>query len=202
MIAWINFIVLLLVTILTVVYYVKSAGPAALEQKIGTAAYAKCTRYRALSAIFMTLAGINYVVYAFYPIPLPLPRTFSWPYWISALIAVIIAIPSGILFAWGMKDAGEETMLVKKEHKLYGGIYQKIRHPQAAGEVWYWWVFAFLCNSPFLVIYSVIWLPLFHLMSKAEERDLLIRYGKDYQIYKESTGMYFPKRQHVAGGAQ
>jgi protein-S-isoprenylcysteine O-methyltransferase Ste14 len=198
MIAWINFTVLLLATVLTVFYYVKSAGPAALAQKIGAEAYAKCTRYRALSAIFMTLAGVNYVVYAFYPIPLPLPSVFAWPYWVSALIAVIIAIPSGILWVQGMKDAGEETVLVKKEHTLYGGIYQKIRHPQAAGEVWYWWVFAFLCNSPFLVIYSIIWLPLFHLMSKAEERDLLIRYGKDYQTYIENTGMYFPKKQRIA----
>ena len=195
MIALINFAVLLLATFLTLVYYLKSVGPAALEQKIGAAAYAKCTRYRTISAIFMTLAGVNYVVYAFYPLPLPLPRVFPWPYWVSALIARVIAIPSGILFAWGMKDAGEETMLVKKEHQLYGGIYQKIRHPQAAGEVWYWWVFAFLCHSPFLAIYSLIWLPLFHLMSKAEERDLLIRYGKDYQVYMESTAMYFPKRR-------
>jgi protein-S-isoprenylcysteine O-methyltransferase Ste14 len=209
MIALINFAVLLLATYLTLVYYLKSVGPAALERKIGAAAYAKCTRYRTVSAIFMTLAGVNYVVYAFYPLPLPLPRVFPWPYWISALIAVLIAIPSGILFALGMKDAGEETMRVKKEHQLYGGIYKKIRHPQAAGEVWYWWVFAFLCHSPFLAIYSIIWLPLFHLMSKAEERDLLIRYGKDYQRYMESTGMYFPKRQpaladaakHEAGGS-
>lgn len=197
MIAWINFTVLLLATFLTVVYYVKSAGPAALERRIGPAAYVKCTRYRIASAILMTVVGVNYVLYAFYPIPLPLPRVFPWPYWVSALIALIIAIPSGILFAWGMKDAGEETMRVKKEHKLYGGIYQKIRHPQAAGEVWYWWVFAFLCNSPFLVIYSIIWLPLFHLMSRAEERDLLIRYGKDYRTYMKSTGMYFPKKQRV-----
>ena len=201
MIAWINFAILLLATILTVFYYVKSAGPAALEQKIGPSAYAKCTRYRALSAIFMTLAGVNYVVYAFYPISLPLPRVFPWPYWLSALIAIVIAVPSGILFAWGMKDAGEETMLLKKEHQLYSGIYQKIRHPQAAGEVWYWWVFAFLCNSPFLAIYSLIWLPLFHLMSKTEERDLLLRYGKDYQIYMKNTGMYFPKKQHTVEGS-
>jgi protein-S-isoprenylcysteine O-methyltransferase Ste14 len=194
MIAWLNLTILLLATYLTLYYYIKSAGPATLEKKIGVAAYAKCTRYRAASAVFMTLAGVNYVVYAFYPIPMPLPRVFPWPYWISALIAVFIAIPSGILFARGMIDAGEETMLVKKEHKLYGGIYQQIRHPQAAGEVWYWWVFAFLCHSPFLAIYSIIWLPLFHLMSKAEERDLLIRYGKDYQVYLENTGMYFPKR--------
>ena len=199
MIAWINFIILLLATILTVFYYVKSAGPAALEQKIGPSAYAKCTRYRTLSGIFMGLAGVNYVVYAFYPLALPLPRVFPWHYWVSALIAVIIAIPSGMIWVRGMMDAGEETILVKKEHKLYNGIYQKIRHPQAAGEVWYWWVFAFLCNSPFLVIYSIIWLLLFHWMSKAEERDLLIRYGDSYKIYLENTGMYFPKRHSMEG---
>jgi len=195
MIGWINIVVLLLATILTVIYYVKSAGPATLEQKIGTEAYTKCTRYRTLSGIFMTVAGINYVVYAFYPIPLPLPHVFPWSYWVSALIAVVIAIPSGIIWVRGMMDAGEETMVIKKEHKLYGGIYQKIRHPQAIGEVWYWWVFALLCNSPFLAIYSIVWLPLFHWMSKAEEHDLLIRYGADYKTYMESTGMYFPKKQ-------
>jgi protein-S-isoprenylcysteine O-methyltransferase Ste14 len=159
MIASANMVVLLATTFLTVFYYIKSAGPAALEQKIGTAAYGQCTRYRAYSAIFMTLAGANYVVYAFYPIAVPLPRTFPWPYWGSAVIAVVIAVPAGLLWVRGMRDAGEETMLVKKEHQLYGGIYRKIRHPQAAGEVWYWWVFAFLCHSPFLALYSLVWLP-------------------------------------------
>ncbi len=194
MIAQINFLLLLLFTALTVYFYIKSAGPAALERKIGERAYAVCTRYRILSAVFMTLAGINYVVYAFYPLPLPLPRHFPWPYWVSIVIAVLIAIPSGYVWLRGSLDAGEETMRLKKEHTLYGGIYEKIRHPQAAGEVWYWWVFAFLCNSPFLALYSIVWLPLFHWMSRAEERDLLIRYGDAYREYMQRTGMYFPKR--------
>ena len=194
MIAWLNFVVLLLSTVLTFVFYIMSAGPAALERRIGAQAYAKCTRYRAVSGLFMTLAGINYVVYAFYPLPLPLPVLFPWPYWVSALVAVVIGLPAGYLWVRGMRDAGEETMLVKKGHQMYGGIYRKIRHPQAAGEVWYWWVFAFLCNSPFLAAYSLVWLPLFHIMSRAEERDLVIRYGKDYELYMKGTGMYLPKR--------
>ncbi len=195
MIAQINFLLLVLSTALTVYFYLKSAGPAALEQKIGERAYAVCTRYRVLSGIFMTVAGINYVVYAFYPLSLPLPEHFPWPYWVSAAIAIVIAIPSGYLWLRGSLDAGEETMHPKKEHTMYGGIYQKIRHPQAAGEVWYWWVLAFLCNSPFLALYSLIWLPLFHWMSRAEERDLLIRYGDAYREYMSRTGMYFPRRR-------
>jgi methanethiol S-methyltransferase len=39
---------------------------------------------------------------------------------------------------------------------MYHGIYRRIRHPQAAGEVWFWWVFAFLLNSPFLALFSFI----------------------------------------------
>ena len=193
MIAWINLAVLIVSTALTLYFYVRSAGPAALEKRIGEVAYRKCTQYRIISSIFMTLASINYVVYVFYPLPLPLARTFPWPWWVSALIAAAIAVPSGYLFFRGMKDAGEETMLVKKEHALYGGIYEKIRHPQAVGELPFWWVFAFLCHSPFLVLYSFVWVPIFYWMSLAEEKDLVLRYGDEYEAYRKRTGFVFPK---------
>jgi protein-S-isoprenylcysteine O-methyltransferase Ste14 len=193
--AWLNIGVLVVATGLTFGFYVASAGPAALSRRVGSeAAYRTCTRYRILSAVFMTVAGANYVVYAFFPPPWSFPERFPWPYWVSVLIAVLIGIPSGIVFADGMRDAGEETMVLKESHVMYGGIYERIRHPQAAGEVWYWWVFAFLCHSPFLALYSIVWLPIFHLMSRAEERDLLIRYGDEYKGYMERTGMYFPRK--------
>ena len=192
---WLNVGVLVASTILTFGFYVASAGPARLSQRIGAeAAYHRCTVYRTLSGVFMTVAGADYVVYAFRPLPWSFPEHFPWPYWVSVIIAVVIAIPSGVVWFRGMKDAGEETMVLKESHAMYGGIYQRVRHPQAAGEVWYWWVFAFLCHSPFLAIYSVVWLPLFHLMSRAEERDLLVRFGEDYRVYMERTGMYMPRR--------
>jgi protein-S-isoprenylcysteine O-methyltransferase Ste14 len=195
MIAWINFGVLVLATILTLLFYIKSAGPAALERKIGEAAYARCTRYRFLAGLMMGVAAFNYVVYVFFPLPIPLPRTFAWPWWVSALIAVAIAIPAGYLMYRGMRDAGEETMVLKKEHTLYGGIYDKIRHPQAVGELPMWWVIAFLCHSPFLVLYSFVWIPVFVLMCLAEERDLAIRYGEAYKVYRRRTGFLLPHRR-------
>jgi hypothetical protein len=36
MIAWVNFAILVASTLLTLVFYIKSAGPAALEKKIGS----------------------------------------------------------------------------------------------------------------------------------------------------------------------
>ena len=195
MIAWINTAVLVVSALLTLHFYVKSAGPAALEKRIGGGAYARCTRYRMIASIFMTIGAIDYVVYFFYPLPIPLARAFPWSWWVSALVAALIAAPSGYLFWRGMRDAGEETILVKKEHTLYGGIYEKIRHPQAVGELPFWWVFAFLLHSPFLVLFSAIWIPVFVVMCWAEERDLLIRYGNAYEEYRRRSGLLIPRRR-------
>ena len=195
MIAWINFAILVLSTLLFLYFYVRSAGPAALEARIGPRAYPLCTRYRFAAFAFMCVATANYVMYFFYPLPVPIPRTFPWAWWVSALIALAIAVPSGYLFFRGIKDAGEETMIVRQDHSLYGGIYEKIRHPQAGGELPFWWVLAFLLHSPFLAIYSLVWIPIFVAISLAEERDLVIRHGEAYEEYRERTGLLLPKRK-------
>jgi hypothetical protein len=51
MIAWLNIACLVVVTALTAVFYVKSAGPAVLEQRIGPSAYGRCGRYRAVAMV-------------------------------------------------------------------------------------------------------------------------------------------------------
>ena len=195
MIAWINLAVLVVSAMLFLTFYVRSAGPAALEKRIGERAYATCTRYRIIASAFEAVAVVCYVVYFFYPLPVPLPRVFPWPWWISALIALLIAVPSGYLMWRGLKDAGEESLFVKKEHTMYGGIYKRIRHPQAAGELPFWWVFAFLLHSPFLAVFSFIWVPIFVIICWAEERDLLVRYGEEYEAYRARTGAVWPKRR-------
>jgi protein-S-isoprenylcysteine O-methyltransferase Ste14 len=194
MISWINLIFLLLATAGVLFFYVRSVSPAAMELKIGSQAYKRCRYYRLIAGALMGVTMLNYVVYVFFPLPLPFSHTFPWNYWVSGVIAVLIAIPCGYLMLRGIWDAGEETMIPKKEHTLYAGIYEKIRHPQALGEMPLYWAFSFLCHSPFLVIYSFIWVPIFYWMSVAEERDLVLRYGKDYIEYRQRTGMFFPRR--------
>jgi protein-S-isoprenylcysteine O-methyltransferase Ste14 len=63
----------------------------------------------------------------------------------------------------------------------------------ALGEMPLWWVMAFLFNSPFLVLFSFIWIPVWYWRCIAEEKDLILRYGADY---RERTGMFFPKRNN------
>lgn len=194
MVHWANFAVLVLSTLLFLCFYVRSVGPAALEARIGTRAYTLCSRYRLVASAFMTVATVNYVIYFFYPLPVPLPRAFPWSWWISGLIALAIAVPSGYLFYRGVRDAGEETMIPSKGHTLYGGVYEKIRHPQAAGELPFWWVVAFLLHSPFLALYSLAWIPIFVVICMAEERDLVTRYGEAYEEYRARTGFLLPRR--------
>ena len=198
-IAWINFIVLIISALLFLYFYVKSVSPAALEKKIGEVAYAKCTRYRVIATAFEIVAVANYIIYFFYPLPIALPRAFPWDYWISIVIAIAIGIPGGYLMWRGIKDAGKESVVTKKEHTLYGGIYTKVRHPQATGEVTLWWVIAFILNSPFLAIFSVIWIPIFYIFCWAEERDLIIRYGEPYLEYRRNSGFLIPKRKRNGG---
>ena len=193
-IAWINFGSMILFTSLFVILYNRSVSPAALEKKIGPDVYAYCGRLRAISIFFLLLVMGNYIVYYFYPLPLALPAKFEWPYGISVSIAILIAIPSTYMVVKGMRDAGEETYAPHKETEMYGGIYEKIRHPQN-WEYGYFFSVAFLLNIPFLVLISLIWLPLAYSMMRAEEKDLLIRFGLKYQKYMETTGMILPKRE-------
>ncbi|MDY6908208.1 MAG: methyltransferase [Chloroflexota bacterium] len=199
MIAWINFASLLIAACALLYFYVRSVQPAALERKVGEGAYARCTRYRMAAMAFEAVAIVNYVVYRFYPLPLPLPVVFPWDYWVSVLIALAIAVPGGYLMWRGMRDAGEESLVVKKEHTLYGGIYHRMRHPQATGEVTLWWVAAFMLNSPFLALFSLIWLPIFYVMCRAEERDLALRYGEAYRSYQREVGFLLPRRSRARG---
>ncbi len=195
MISWANFAILVVSSVLFAVYYVKSVGPAQLATRIGEDAYRLCTRYRAISSAFMFVVAGNYVVYRFFPLPIPLARTFPWGWTVSALIAAVIAVPSGYLMLRGVRDAGEETLRPRKEHCMYGGIYDWIRHPQAVGEFPLWWVMAFLVDSPFLVLFSFLYVPVWYYMCRAEEKDLLLRYGEPYAEYMRRVGFWFPKRR-------
>ena len=200
MIAWINFIVMIISGILMCFMYLMSVRPAHLEQKIGSKAYQRSGTYRAISSIFMFILMANYIFYPMVPLPFdPFPVHFTWPYWVSVIIAVVIAIPSLYLDIISTMAAKSETMRPDKSHSMYGGIYEKIRHPMAVGELPLWWVIAFFLNSPFLVVFSFIWIPVWYWWCVAEEQDLLLRYGEPYRLYRERTGMFFPKSAQKGG---
>jgi methanethiol S-methyltransferase len=196
MIELVNFFILIFSTILFLYFYVLSVSPAFYETEIGKKAYKRCGIYRTISMIFMFITCINYVIYYFYPLSISLSRRLFVNHWISVIIGIVILIPSATLMIKGIIDAGKEAIAPQEGQTLYKGIYDKIRHPQAQGEVFLFWVIAFILNSPFLIIYSFIWLPIFYLICIAEEKDLLLRFGKDYIDYRNKTGMFIPRKNY------
>jgi len=192
-IAWLNLALLTFSALLFLNYYVLSVSPAALEAVYGPGAYQRCGNYRVVAIGFEIITVINYIVYFYYPVNSPIPQSFPWPWWISIAIALLIGVPAVYLMIVGMKDAGEEAVRPRKEHGMYGGIYAKLRHPQAAGEVFLWLVMALMLNSPFLAVYSLLFFPIFLLMCLAEEKDLLLRFSTPYAEYMRTTGAFFPK---------
>jgi protein-S-isoprenylcysteine O-methyltransferase Ste14 len=196
LVGWLNFGVLLLSSLAFSVLYVLSVRPAHLEQKIGEKAYRRCAHYRMLSSILMVVTMVNYVLYRWYPLPVdPLPARFPWSYVFNVVGAALIGVPAGALFFRGVRDAGTETMRPDRAHEMYEGIYQIIRHPQAVGEAPLWLVIALLLNSPFLTLFSLLYLPIWYWWCLEEEQDLLLRYGQAYADYRARTGMFFPRRR-------
>lgn len=194
MFAWINFAIMFFASLLFLFFYVRSVSPAGREKLIGPRAYQLCFYDRLISGAFELVITINYILYYFFPLPTPLPDQFPWAWWISLAIAALIGIPATVLMLVGLRDAGEEALRPKKAHTLYGGIYAKIRHPQAVGEVFLFPVMAILLHSPFLTLFSLIYFPIFILLCYAEEQDLLLRYGDPYAEYCKRTGAFWPRR--------
>ncbi len=198
MIAWINFAVLIFSSLLFLVFYVRSVSPAGRAMVIGPRAYQLCYSERLVAGFFELIITVNFVLFHFFPLTSPLPGNFPWPWWVSAGIAALIGVPATILMLAGLRDAGEEALRPKQEHSMYGGIYTRLRHPQAVGEVFLFPVMAFLLHSPFLTLFSLVYFPIFLLLCYAEEQDLLLRYGGAYAAYCKRTGAFWPRSPRQA----
>lgn len=192
--AWINLFILVISSLLFLLFYIRSVSPATLEKVMGEKAYTYCGRQRVIAIIFELITVVNYVVYFFLPVQFPLPQKFPWSWWVSVIIAVVIAVPSVCLMVKGMIDAGSEAIRPEKDNPMYSGIYQRFRHPQALGEVFVWLWIAFLLHSPFLVLFSLLCFPVFAMMCFAEEQDLLWRFGDDYADYMKRVRWFGRKK--------
>jgi methanethiol S-methyltransferase len=117
-IARLNFGCLLLASLLFLHYYVRSASSAGGAWIVGLRACADAGRDRIIAPVFELIAAAGNVAYFFYPWPAPLPKAFPWTWPVSILIAMVIGVPAGTLMAIGLRDAGEEAMRPKAEHRM------------------------------------------------------------------------------------
>ena len=73
------------------------------------------------------------------------------------------------------------------------GPYQAVRHPNFAGficmNIAYLLFFRTLYLVPFICVFVTLW----YLEAKHEEKVLIAKFGEAYESYIVSTGMFFPK---------
>jgi protein-S-isoprenylcysteine O-methyltransferase Ste14 len=167
--------------------------PAHREEKVGPRAWEDCKRFRSISGFFIILIVIQIILWIWIPIP-ELNWIISPNPLIPILIGLAIAIPCTIILAKAVIDAGKETMIPEKDHKMYGGIYKHIRHPQMLGEMpWYFLIPLFL-NQLFLFLYSFFMiLIIVPVVIHFEDKDLIKRFGDPYIKYRKETGALIPK---------
>ena len=192
----VNIVVLALATCLFAIFYVQSLQPARLEERIGQAAYARCTTYRTIASILEIVIFVSYV--AFYILPSPILGELPWARWISILIALVIGLPALVIMFRGIRDSGQEGLSPSKKHKMFGGIYNRVRHPQTASGVLLWFAIAIGSHSLFLVLYSFVWIPIYGVACYLEEADLVRRYGRAYEKYQKRVGMFLPKPRQTS----
>ncbi|TFG05761.1 MAG: isoprenylcysteine carboxylmethyltransferase family protein [Promethearchaeota archaeon] len=192
-IAWINFLLLNIFSVLFNYFYILSVQPVTLEESRGERAWTDCTRYRTISALLVFLMTLNLILWLWFPVP-GLTWRIHDNFLIGILIALCIAIPCLIILYKAFKDAKGETMKPSKETTTYGGIYQYIRHPQTVGEFPIYIALAFAVNSLFLVLWTVLYILItVPIIKHYEENDLVKRFGGAYHKYQKTTGAFFPK---------
>ena len=119
---------------------------------------------------------------------------------ISLIILAILAyIISARIYVLRKKHLTVSIMLGVPEMTgggilLTKGIYGRIRHPRYV-EVWIG-SFAYAAFANYVGAW-IVWLalgPVLHLIVLLEERELLHRFGSEYEKYQKCVGRYLPKR--------
>lgn len=192
-IAWLNLLLLNIVGALSWYLYILSAMPAHRAEKHGEKAWEDAKRFRAVSGILLFVIVVQMILWLWFPIPGLTVPVHPNPL-VPVIIGILIAIPLTAILVKGVMDAGRETMEPSKETRMYGGIYNYIRHPQMVGELPWFVILALFLNSLFLVVYAIVFIGIsFPIIVYYEEKDLVKRFGEPYRDYQQRTGAIIPK---------
>ncbi len=82
---------------------------------------------------------------------------------------------------------------------LTEGIYSRIRHPRYIEALLWIFAYAFITNYLVLYIVAVASLPVIYLIVVLEERELLERFGVEYEEYRRHVPRFVPKKVRSRG---
>jgi protein-S-isoprenylcysteine O-methyltransferase Ste14 len=98
--------------------------------------------------------------------------------WLSA--ATLVGIPE-------LSQAGSGSALLKD------GIYGRVRHPRYVGGSMGLLSMALFSNYLAVYILLAMWFPGLYLVTLLEEKELVARFGEEYQEYQRRTPRFIPR---------
>ena len=115
---------------------------------------------------------------------------------IHFLIGIVFVIPGAWLGIKGVSDIGLDASETHRPEKIITtGLYSRMRHPQYTGAILSHIGMTFL----FSVFYSLLVTPLViivnYILCWKEEKELVREFGEEYESYRKSVPMFFPRRK-------
>jgi protein-S-isoprenylcysteine O-methyltransferase Ste14 len=118
----------------------------------------------------------------------------GWARWVGAVFA-IGSLPW--IFALFSYIGGNisETVLTKNSHELVEtGPYRWVRHPLYSGSLLMLAGIGLMAANAFILsLVFISWVGVVFLIIPAEERNLIERFGEEYELYRSRTGKLLPK---------
>jgi len=121
--------------------------------------------------------------------------------WISGMGAVIVAIRIWLKW-WAMLTLGEYWSVqieIRESHKLTkDGPYRYLRHPAYLSNLMEYLGVPFIANAYYTLIgVLLIYLPLNLIRLRLEERELIRKFGEEYEDYRNKVPALFPIRRQI-----
>jgi protein-S-isoprenylcysteine O-methyltransferase Ste14 len=151
-------------------------------------------------AFLMILAvGNSQFISPLYPYEHVLYRTLS-PWWVFVPVGVLLLTFS----VWAMRksinggfDRDTELFLYiihpEKSFPVQGGMYQYVRHAHYAEGIWMGIGAAFLAQDWMGFLIAFLFVLPYYGIARAEDRELIRRYGASFETYVRSKPMFFPR---------
>ena len=138
------------------------------------------------------LTAVNFSILLFVGIVFVRKQIVLWDYLSIAAGGVLV-----VVFVASLVSTHKiEQVLVNPEDvdKLVtDGPYQVVRHPNFAGFICMNIAYLLFFRTLYLVPFICVFITLWYLEAKHEEKVLMAKFGEAYESYMVSTGMFFPK---------
>lgn len=150
------------------------------------------TKFLLHTKVTKLIAGIHIVValiafFSFLPLFINNIEMSLW-----AIIGFILLI-LGFFIIYKASTSLKEQLIIPKGKLITLGIFSKVRNPTYLGIILLAFGSFFFSLSIYVLVYAVLITLLFILIIKAEERNLIRMFGKEYIYYKKKVPALIPR---------